>query len=55
MQGYYFKVFFKNYIPYLSDVEKMGTHQQPLFEYANSSYAAQCFRDLWAEVKKICL
>ncbi|MEX6689054.1 ParA family protein [Danxiaibacter flavus] len=49
------KLFFKNYIPYLSDVEKMGSNQQPLFEYANSSYAAQCYRDLWNEIKKTCL
>jgi len=53
-QFYKDKLFFKNYIPYLSDVEKMGNHQQPIFEYANSSYAAQCFRDLWNEVKKVC-
>lgn len=53
-QFYRDKLFFKNYIPYLSDVEKMGSHQQPIFEYANSSYAAQCFRDLWNEVKKVC-
>jgi len=56
MQHFYKeKIFFKNYIPYLSDVEKMGVFQQPLFEYANTSYAAQCFRDLWNEVKKVCL
>ncbi len=56
MQHFYKdKIFFKNYIPYLSDVEKMGINQQPLFEYANGSYAAQCFRDLWHEVKKVCL
>ena len=54
-QFYKDKIFFKSYIPYLSDVEKMGVHQQPLFEYANNSYAAQCFRDLWKEVKKVCL
>ncbi|SFP98849.1 ParA family protein [Parafilimonas terrae] len=54
-QFYRDKLFFKNYIPYLSDVEKMGINQQPLFEYANSSYAAQCYRDLWHEVKKVCL
>jgi chromosome partitioning protein len=53
-QFYRDKLFFKNYIPYLSDVEKMGTHQQPVFEFANSGYAAQCFRDLWNEVKKVC-
>ena len=54
-QFYKDKLFFKNYIPYLSDVEKMGSHQQPVFEFANSGYAAQCFRDLWKEVKKTCL
>jgi len=46
------KLFFKSYLPYLSDVEKMGIHQKPLFEYANSSYAARCYRDLWSEIKK---
>ncbi len=56
MQAFYKdKVFFKNYIPYLSDVEKMGIHQEPLFEYANTSYAARCYRDLWNEIKKNCL
>lgn len=54
-QFYKDQLFFKSYIPYLSDVEKMGLNQQPLFEYANSSYAAKCFRDLWNEVKKVCL
>ena len=47
--------FFKNYIPYLSDVEKMGTHMQPVFEFANSSPSALAYRDLWAEIKKACL
>jgi chromosome partitioning protein len=56
MQGFYNdKFFFKSYIPYLSDVEKMGINRQPLFEYGGSSYAAKCFRDLWNEVKKVCL
>ncbi len=46
------KNFFNNYIPYLSDVEKMGIHKAPIMEYANSSYAAQCYRNLWAEIKE---
>jgi chromosome partitioning protein len=54
-QFYKDKVFFKNYIPSLSDIERMGIYQQPLFEFANTSYAAQCYRDLWAEIKKTCL
>lgn len=49
------KIFFKNYIPYLSDVEKMGVNEAPLETFASSSYAAQCYRDLWKEVKKTCI
>lgn len=49
------KVFLKSYIPYLSDVEKMGINQAPLETFAASSYAAQCYRDLWKEVKKNCI
>ena len=46
------KRFFENYIPYLSDVEKMGVHKAPLEEFARSSYAAQCYRELWEEIKE---
>ncbi len=46
------KKFFQNYIPYLSDVEKMGIHRQPIEEYARSSYAAKCYHDLWTEIKE---
>lgn len=44
------KRFFGNYIPYLSDVEKMGIHKQPIEEFARSSYAADCYRQLWTEI-----
>jgi len=46
------KRFFENYIPYLSDVEKMGTNRAPVETYAKSSYAARCYRDLWEEIKE---
>ncbi|MBY0346699.1 MAG: AAA family ATPase [Hydrotalea flava] len=49
------KLFLKNYIPYLSDIEKMGIHQAPLETYAANTYAAQCFRDVWKEIKRNCL
>lgn len=53
LEAYYSnKDFLKNYIPYLSDVEKMGTHHAPLMEFANSGYAAQCYRDAWKELQK---
>lgn len=47
------KTFLSNYIPYLSDVEKMGQHLAPVLSYAKSSYAAQCYRDLWKELSKL--
>ncbi|MFP5041580.1 ParA family protein [Parasediminibacterium sp. JCM 36343] len=47
--------FLKNYIPYLSDVEKMGINEAPLETFAKGSPAAQCYRELWAEIKKVCL
>lgn len=48
------KCFFpqRYYIPYLSDVEKMGIHKAPIMEFANSSYAAKCYRELWTEIKE---
>jgi len=46
------KRFFQNYVPYLSDVEKMGVHKAPIMEFANSSYAAKCYRELWTEIKE---
>ncbi len=49
------KYFLKSYIPYLSDVEKMGVHEAPIETFAASSYAAQCYRDLWKEIRKNCI
>ena len=52
-QYYRDKHFLKNYIPYLSSVEKMGVKVAPVVYFAASSYAAQCFRDVWRELKKV--
>ena len=46
------KRFFQNYIPYLSDVEKMGIHKAPIMEFANSSQASTSYRELWTEIKE---
>lgn len=43
--------FFEHYIPYLSDVEKMGIHQAPVESFAPGSYANTCYRALWTEIK----
>lgn len=54
-ENYKSKSFFKNYIPYLSDIEKMGQQQAPVCYFAPSSYASQCYNDLWKEIKKATL
>lgn len=46
------KRFFEHYIPYLSDVEKMGDRQAPVEVFAKSSYAALCYRAVWNEIKE---
>lgn len=46
------KKFFQNIIPYLSEVEKMGIHRQPIEAYARSSYAAKSYQELWTEMKE---
>lgn len=46
------KRFFQNYIPYLSDIEKMGIYKAPVMEFSNSSYAAKSYRELWTEIKE---
>ena len=46
------KTFFEHYIPYLSDVEKMGARCAPVTAFARNSYAAVCYRALWEELKE---
>lgn len=46
------KRFFEYYIPYLSDIEKMGISHAPIEAFARSSYAATCYRALWNEIKE---
>lgn len=44
--------FFEYYIPYLSDIEKMGTYHAPVSAFAPSGYAASCYQALWNEIKE---
>ncbi len=44
--------FFEYYIPYLSDIEKMGVHLAPVEAFAPSCYATVCYRALWNEIKE---
>ncbi|MET0104332.1 MAG: AAA family ATPase [Sedimenticola sp.] len=42
------------YIPYASDVERMGIHRAPVGSFASHSVAGQAYERLWDEVK-LCL
>lgn len=44
--------FFEHYIPYLSDIEKMGITNAPVATFAPSSYATICYRALWTDIKE---
>lgn len=44
--------FFEHYIPYLSEVEKMGVKNAPVEAFAPSGYATVCYRALWDEIKE---
>jgi chromosome partitioning protein len=46
------KRFFEHYIPYLSDIERMGVKHAPVVEFAPSGYAATCYSALWEEIKE---
>ena len=45
--------FLKTWIPYRSDVEKMGIYRQPILEFAPSSDASISYKNLWEEVKSL--
>jgi hypothetical protein len=40
-----------SYIPYASEVERMGVNRAPLGEFAAHSRAAISYRSMWEEVK----
>jgi len=42
----------KNYIPYQSDVEKMGIHQEPVCYTKPNSIASRSFKLVWSEIKR---
>jgi cellulose biosynthesis protein BcsQ len=44
--------FLKNWIPYASDVERMGIHREPVTAFAPASLAGRAYARLWEEVAK---
>ncbi len=45
--------FLSSFIPYSSDVEKMGLYRQPLNAFKPDCRAAKAFSELWQEIKKL--
>jgi len=43
--------FLKNFIPYLSDIERMGIYREPVISYLPKSMATQSYYQLWEELK----
>jgi cellulose biosynthesis protein BcsQ len=40
-----------SFIPYASEVERMGVKRSPVSEFAANSHAAKCYKAMWDEVK----
>lgn len=43
----------KSYIPYASEVERMGTYRAPLTVFAARSKAAHCYTEMWDELRAL--
>ena len=41
------------YVPYASDVERMGDRQAPIFVFANASKAAEAYRAVWRQIRAL--
>ena len=42
----------KNYVPFSTEIEKMGVHRAPVLTYAGKDSAAQAYQDIWQEIEK---
>jgi len=47
-----YKSLLKNYIPFSSEIEKMGVHRAPVLTYAGRDVAATTYGDIWNEIEK---
>ncbi len=43
--------FLTSYIPYISEIEKMGLHREPVVYSAPKSKSALAYEQLWREIK----
>ena len=47
-----YKSLLKGYIPFSSDVEKMGVHRAPVLTYAGKDQASVAYRTIWSDIEK---
>jgi hypothetical protein len=41
----------KSFIPYASEVERMGVHRAPVSVFASRSRAAKSYSEMWDEIR----
>jgi chromosome partitioning protein len=46
-----YKSLLKNYIPFSSEIEKMGIHRAPVLTYAGKDFAANAYGKIWNEIE----
>lgn len=47
-----YKNLLKNYVPFSTEIEKMGVHRAPVVTYAGKDSAAHAYQDIWQEIEK---
>ncbi len=47
-----YKSLLKGYIPFSTDVEKMGVHRAPVLTYAGKDQASIAYRTIWSDIEK---
>ncbi len=40
------------YIPFSTEIEKMGVHRAPVSTYAGKDFAASAYQEMWREIEK---
>lgn len=46
-----YKSLLKNYIPFSSEIEKMGVHRAPVVTFAGKDFAAKAYSKIWSEIE----
>jgi chromosome partitioning protein len=47
-----YKSLLKSYIPFSTDVERMGVHRAPILTFAGKDKASVAYRSIWSDIEK---